>query len=104
MHVFPNNAVGVAKCANAHLLRHGLPVVQSCVQNNGVVCTFAMELESSKVVDDQVSLRGLVELKLKDWRSALGHPEIGDLINGLGRHVASLVLAYEKLVGRNADH
>lgn len=63
-----------------------------------------MELEGSEVVDDQVSLCGLVELELDNLWSALGDPEIGNFVDGLCRHVAGLVLADEELVGRNAYH
>src|SRR5436190_20465559 len=104
MHVLPDYAVRGAECTNTHLLCNRLPVIQGCVQEDHIYCTFPMEFKCFQIIQDKVTLCCLIELELDHLWAVFGSPKVGDLRNGFDRHTTLSVLFKQKPIGRDTDH
>lgn len=63
-----------------------------------------MKIEGVDVVQDEVTLCGLVELKLQHLRAVLVGPLSDDFGDRFGRHATGYLLSFEELVGGDANH
>lgn len=71
VHVFPNGAVRSAKGTHTHLLDDDLPIVQVCLEKDGIRRTFPIKAQIPEVGDDQSTLSCLVEVELDNLRPVL---------------------------------
>ena len=104
VHVFSDDAVGSAECAHAHLLDDGSPIVQVCIEKDGIGRTFPVEPQISNVGKNQSTLSCLVEVELHDLWPVLGSPETVDFSDRVRGDAAFTVLLDQKVVRAETDH
>lgn len=104
MQVLADGTVRQAEGSDTHLLSNDFPVAQVGIQLDRVGRASSGEFEATTVGLDELPLGSLVEVELSDLGSVLCCPGVVDLVDGLRRDAAVVVLLNQVRVGSVADH